>query len=159
MPTACDNYDLAEAKFKAFTRSSIRTKVTLCFLKGNLNAGDMQEEPGSRATILKTAAKNYMDLGRVSQKYDNLRLYSRDVKVKEAFAVTDTILFLDLFRLSGDYDVSNYLICRGYGAEKRSMELFNYYLSISNECIKYSEHWIFYAGVKGPSQSRYRYRW
>lgn len=268
MPLACENYDLAEAKLKAFTRSSIRTRVMLCLLKGNLSAGDMQEELGSRATtilhtikdmteeklvskkglgyeltntgrmqalvlenlistlesldqhhdfwlnhdlsgiplelqknigmliqseiitsdsstpllvlenflaeldrakeihgvssviypgfseaiagaikrgirvdlilsdkILEIAAKSHMDLGKELLKHDNFRLYSIDMEVKVAFTVTDAILSLGLFRLNGDYDVGNDLICRGDGAMKWGMELFNYYLSISKQVM------------------------
>lgn len=35
---ACDKYDIEEAKLKSFTRPSVRAKVMLCRLKGDMTA-------------------------------------------------------------------------------------------------------------------------
>lgn len=81
--------------------------------------------------ILEIVAKDYTDLGKELLKHDNFQLYSTDAEVKEAFTVTDTLLSLGLFRLNGDYDVGNDLICKGDRARRWGMELFNHYLNIS----------------------------
>ncbi len=81
--------------------------------------------------ILDIVAKDYTDLGRELLTHDNFRLYSIDVEVKEAFTVTDTLLSLGFFRLNGDYDVGNDLICKGDMARKWGMKLFNHYLNVS----------------------------
>ena len=47
MSSACDKYDLAETKLKAFTRSAVRTKVMLCLLEGELNAESSRRRWGS----------------------------------------------------------------------------------------------------------------
>ena len=52
MSSACDKYDLAEIKLKAFTRSAVRTKVMLCLLEGELNAGELEKKMGFRATTI-----------------------------------------------------------------------------------------------------------
>jgi predicted transcriptional regulator len=52
MSSASDKYDLAETKLKAFTRSAVRTKVMLCLLEKELNAGELEKEMGLRATTI-----------------------------------------------------------------------------------------------------------
>ncbi len=52
MSSACDKYDLAETKLKAFTRSAVRTKVMLCLLEKELNAGELEKKMGLRATTI-----------------------------------------------------------------------------------------------------------
>jgi len=52
MAYACDKYDLAETKLKAFTRSAVRTKVMLCLLEKELNAGELEKKMGLRATTI-----------------------------------------------------------------------------------------------------------
>ncbi len=81
--------------------------------------------------ILETVVKDYADLGEELLKHDNFRLYSTDTEIKEAFTVTDTSLSLGLFRLNGDYDIGNDLICKGDMARRWGMELFNHYLNVS----------------------------
>lgn len=82
--------------------------------------------------ILEIVARDYTDLGKELLEQDNFRLYCTDAKVKEAFTVTDTILSLGLFRLNGNYDTGNDLICKGERARAWGLALFNHYLNISN---------------------------
>jgi len=82
--------------------------------------------------ILEIVARDYTDLGKELLEQDNFRLYSTDAKVKEAFTVTDTILSLGLFRLNGNYDTGNDLICKGELAKAWGLALFDHYLKISN---------------------------
>ncbi len=83
--------------------------------------------------ILDIVAKDYTDLVRGLLQHDNFRLYSTAAEVREAFTVTDTVLSLGLFRLNGDYDIGNDLVCKGDKARKWGMDLFDYYLSISTQ--------------------------
>lgn len=268
MSFACDNYDLAESKFKAFTRSAMRTKIMLCLLENGRDAKDIGSEIGIRSTtihhsikemvdeklvaktdlgyrltnlgrvqallleklvgtiaaidqhedfwlnhdlrgiplelqknigmlvqsevitsdssaplrayenflaelgrareihgvspviypgnseaiaravergalvdliltreIMQVVAREYNDIIKMLLKHHNFRLYSTDVEVMEAFTVTETVLSLGLFRLNGDYDIGNDLICKGEGARKWGMELFNHYLTTSRRVV------------------------
>lgn len=85
--------------------------------------------------ILQIVASEYKDILKALLKHRNFRLYSIDAEVKEAFTVTDTLLSLGLFRLNGDYDIGNDLICKGEGARKWGMELFNHYLIASRQVV------------------------
>ncbi len=83
--------------------------------------------------ILNIVKKDYTDLVRELLRHENFRLYGTAAEVKEAFTVTDTILSLGLFRLDGDYDIGNDLVCRGDKAMKWGMDLFDYYLCMSTQ--------------------------
>jgi predicted transcriptional regulator len=66
----------------------------------------------------------------ISQK--NFRLYKLDREITIAFAVTDTMLSLGLFRDDGVYDLGKDLICIGESAIEWGMELFEYYRRMSD---------------------------
>lgn len=61
MSYACDKYDLAETKLKAFTRSAVRTKVMLCLLEKELNAGELEKKMGLRATTILHSLKELIE--------------------------------------------------------------------------------------------------
>lgn len=58
MLSASQTYDLAEAKLKAFTRSEVRTKVMLCLLEQEQNAGELEKKIGLRATTILHSIKD-----------------------------------------------------------------------------------------------------
>ncbi len=74
MSYACDKYDLAETKLKAFTRSAVRTKVMLCLLERELNAGDLEKEIGLRATTILHSLKELSEEKLVIKKDRGYRL-------------------------------------------------------------------------------------
>jgi predicted transcriptional regulator len=86
-------------------------------------------------TILDIVIEDYRDLLNMLLKKENFKLYSIDKDVKMAFTVTDSYLSLGLFRIDGGYDVGADLNCFGGTAIEWGMELFEYYLKIS-ELIK-----------------------
>ena len=74
MSSASDKYDLAETKLKAFTRSAVRTKVMLCLLEQDLNAGELEKEMGLRATTILHSLKELGDEKLVIKKDRGYRL-------------------------------------------------------------------------------------
>ena len=58
---ACDKYDLAEDKLKAFTRSSVRTKTLLCLKDKPKISGDLEDELKLRATTILHTLKDLVE--------------------------------------------------------------------------------------------------
>jgi len=82
--------------------------------------------------ILKILSKDYHDLLRELLRYENFRLYHIDLDIKVAFTVTNTLLSMGLYyKLDGNYDLGNDLICVGESAIKWGLELFEYYRNMS----------------------------
>jgi predicted transcriptional regulator len=54
---ACDTYDLAEGRIKAFSRSSIRAKIMLCLMDGPKTASEMEKNIGTRVSTILHAIK------------------------------------------------------------------------------------------------------
>ncbi len=59
--SACDKYDLAEDKVKAFTRSSVRTKTLLCLKDKPKISGDLEDELKLRATTILHTLKDLIE--------------------------------------------------------------------------------------------------
>ncbi len=74
MSFAYDKYDLAETKLKAFTRSAVRTRVMLCLLEGELNAGELEMEMGLRATTILHCLKELSEEKLVTKRDHGYRL-------------------------------------------------------------------------------------
>lgn len=74
MSYASDKYDLAETKLKAFTRSAVRTKVMLCLLEKELNAGELEKEMGLRATTILHSLKELSEEKLVTKRDRGYRL-------------------------------------------------------------------------------------
>jgi predicted transcriptional regulator len=74
MSYACDKYDLAETKLKAFTRSAVRTKVMLCLLGRELNVKDLEKEIGTRATTILHSIKDLIEENLVTKVDQGYRL-------------------------------------------------------------------------------------
>lgn len=58
---AWENYDLAEAQFKGFTRSEVRTKIMLCLKDGELAVGDLEKMLGIRASTILHSMKELIE--------------------------------------------------------------------------------------------------
>ncbi len=82
-------------------------------------------------TILENIIREHNDMLQHLLRCGNFKLYRIDNDIKVAFTVTDNILSFGLFRLDGRYDISSDLNCKGLEARKWGMELFAYYLSMS----------------------------
>ncbi|NPV61267.1 MAG: winged helix-turn-helix domain-containing protein [Methanotrichaceae archaeon] len=54
---ACDTYDLAEDRIKAFSRSSVRAKIMLCLMDGPKTAAEMEKSIGTRVSTILHAVK------------------------------------------------------------------------------------------------------
>lgn len=54
---ACDTYDLAEDRIKAFSRSSVRAKIMLCLTDGPKTAAEMEKSIGTRVSTILHAVK------------------------------------------------------------------------------------------------------
>lgn len=87
-------------------------------------------------TILKIVLKEYRDLMKVLMERDNFRLYRIKDDIKVAFTVTDTDLYMGLFRLDGRYDIGQDLYCVGDGAVAWGLDLFKYYRDLSEPLEK-----------------------
>jgi predicted transcriptional regulator len=74
MSLAYDKYDLAETKLKAFTRSAVRSKVMLCLLGGELNAGELEMEMSLRATTILHCLKELSEEKLVTKRDHGYRL-------------------------------------------------------------------------------------
>jgi len=59
--SACDRFDLAEAKLKSFTRSAVRTKVMLCLMSGEKEVGELEEEIGLRSSTILHSIKEMIE--------------------------------------------------------------------------------------------------
>jgi predicted transcriptional regulator len=68
MLSASEKYDLAEAKLKAFTRSAVRTKVMLCLLEQEQNAGDLEKMIGLRTTTILHSIKDMIEEKLITKK-------------------------------------------------------------------------------------------
>lgn len=82
-------------------------------------------------TILDIVIKEHLDLLKALSEYDNFKLYRIDKDIRTAFTVTDSYLSLGLFRIDGGYDVGNDLNSFGDEARQWGLELFRYYLDMS----------------------------
>jgi len=84
-------------------------------------------------TIFENIVREHDDVLQYLLNCGNFKLYRIDNDIKVAFTVTDNILSFGLFRLDGRYDISSDLNCKGLEARKWGMELFAYYLSMSEQ--------------------------
>lgn len=69
-----DNYDLAEDKLKAFTRSAVRTKIMLCLKDKAMPASGLEAELGIRTSTILHAIKEMMEAGLIGKKAQNYLL-------------------------------------------------------------------------------------
>jgi predicted transcriptional regulator len=74
MSYACDKYDLAGTKLKAFTRSAVRTKVMLCLQGRELNVKELVKETGSRDTTILHCIKDLSEESLVAKVDKGYRL-------------------------------------------------------------------------------------
>jgi len=69
----CDNrFDLAEAKFKSFTRSAVRSKVLLCLMSGEKAIGELEDEMDLRSSTILHSIKDMIEsclVAKTSQGY------------------------------------------------------------------------------------------
>jgi len=61
--STCDRFDQAEAKLKSFTRSAVRTKIMLCLMSGEKDAGELEEAMCLRASTILHSIKEMIDAG------------------------------------------------------------------------------------------------
>jgi predicted transcriptional regulator len=59
--TTCNNFDLAEAQLKAFSRSAVRTKIMLCLRDKEMSAGELEEDMGIRASTILHSMKEMVE--------------------------------------------------------------------------------------------------
>lgn len=58
---ACDRYDQAEGELKSFTRSAVRTKVMLCLMDRDMDAGELAEEMSLRTSTILHSMKEMIE--------------------------------------------------------------------------------------------------
>ena len=59
--STCDNFDLAEDRLKAFTRSAVRTKIMLCLMDKEMRAGGLEKEMGIRVSTILHSMKEMVE--------------------------------------------------------------------------------------------------
>lgn len=83
--------------------------------------------------ILDIVVKEHSEVLKTILEVGNFRLHRIDSDVTAAFTVTDSLFSLGLFRVGGGYDVGKDLNCAGKDALEWGNELFDHYLSKSNQ--------------------------
>jgi predicted transcriptional regulator len=93
---ACDRYDRAEGKLKSFTRSAVRTKVMLCLMNGGMDAGELEDIIGLRASTILHSVKEMIDSNLV-KKADSKYLLTNIGRIQALFLdnLLSTIAALD----------------------------------------------------------------
>jgi predicted transcriptional regulator len=59
--TTCNNFDLAEAQLKAFSRSAVRTKIMLCLMDKEMSASELEKETDIRASTILHSMKDLVE--------------------------------------------------------------------------------------------------
>ena len=72
--SACDRFDLAEAKLKSFTRSAVRTKVMLCLISGEKEVGELEEEICIRSSTILHSIKEMIEASLIKRTVEGYAL-------------------------------------------------------------------------------------